>query len=49
MALFVAVLIVIGIVCFFLATMNVHSPRINLTAAGLLCFAIAYALKNWPG
>lgn len=32
------ILIVAALVCFILATVNVSSPRANLTAAGLACW-----------
>jgi hypothetical protein len=35
------VLHVAAVVCFVLATFNVSSPRANLIAAGLACFAAA--------
>lgn len=41
-------LVVLALVLFFLAAINVNSPRLNLTAAGLFCLTLAYLLTHWP-
>jgi hypothetical protein len=38
------VLMILAIVCFVLAAIGVSTPRGNLTAAGLACWALATLL-----
>jgi hypothetical protein len=49
MALLITFLAVLALVLFVLAAINVNSPRLNLTAAGLACLTLAYLLTHWPG
>lgn len=49
MTLFVTILLVAAFVLFVLAALNVSSPRVNLTAAGLACATLAFLLTHWPG
>jgi hypothetical protein len=49
MTILVAFLVVLALVLFVLAAINVNSPRINLTAAGLACLTLAYLITHWPG
>jgi hypothetical protein len=37
-------LMILSIICFFLAAVGVQAPRGNLTAAGLMLWAIAYII-----
>lgn len=48
MSLLITILLVAAFVLFVLAALNAHSPRINLTAAGLACVTLAYLLTHWP-
>ena len=38
------ILLVVAVVCFALAAVNVSSPRVNLVAAGLLALSLAWLL-----
>lgn len=44
----VTILVVAGFILFVLAALNVNSPRVNLTAAGLACVTLAWLLTHWP-
>jgi hypothetical protein len=35
------VLLILAVVCFLLAALNVNSPRVNLIAAGLALWALS--------
>lgn len=49
MSLLVTILFVAAFVLFVLAALNVNSPRVNLTAAGLACAMLGFLLTHWPG
>lgn len=44
----ITALLIAALILFLLATINVNSPRINLTAAGLAFVALALLLTHWP-
>lgn len=48
MTMLVMILWIAAFVLFVLSAINVHSPRVNLTAAGLACATLAYLLTHWP-
>ena len=40
------IFMVLALLCFFMAALNVQTPRGNLLAAGLFCWALATALSK---
>ena len=43
------VLFLIAVICWALAMIGVATPRINLLAAGLTSFGLAWLFVAWPG
>lgn len=43
------VLFLVAVICWALATIGVAAPRINLLAAGLTAFGLAFLIAAWPG
>lgn len=43
------VLLLIGFICFVLATIGVPVPRVNLLALGLACWIFTVLLGSFPG
>lgn len=43
----VLILFVIAAICFALAAFGSSSPKVNLTALGLACLAVAFAVQAY--
>jgi len=48
MSLLILLLLIVGFVCFVLATFSVPVPRVNLVAAGLACWLLTVLIGAWP-
>lgn len=48
-AMLTFVLLLIGFICFVLATIGVPVPRVNLVALGLACWIFTALLGSFPG